>query len=359
MRNAINKDLALIMLVMSVMLGSGTFHKVFGSEGSEKVSTTGKNVDTFNYERYSAYRPSQYSDATGLAEDRSQQYKAADSKLIASHLQSKNIFAPSVLAQALYGASAGGAAKGASELTNSKGESLAQQATDPTSPLVQLRFQNSFIPESFDSSGYANTFEIQPVIPWKAPWGQLMITRPTFSFPQIANPDGPVSGTSGMGDTSLLHLFITKKKWGATGLGFNMTLPTATDDRLGSGKWQAGPAAVFVYTKIPKWQLGGLIDNNWSFDTNRHGKKNVNKMSIQWLVNYHYKPGYYVGWGDLPMTFNWKNGKQNIPLNIKWGHTTKIGKQPVDMYVQPFYTPSHDGLSNKYGVKFNLTFLFP
>jgi hypothetical protein len=59
------------------------------------------------------------------------------------------------------------------------------------------------------------------------------------------------------------------------------------------------------------------------------------------------------------MTFNWENGKQDIPLNVRLGHTTKIGKQPVDMYVQPFYTAVHEGPSGEYGVKFNMTFLFP
>jgi hypothetical protein len=252
------------------------------------------------------------------------------------------------------------AAKPESGSKGSGGESLAEQATDPTSPLIQFRIENSFMPESFDSSGYANTLEIQPVIPWKAPWGQLMITRPTIPFPTpTANPDGPVSDTAGLGDIDLLHLFITKTKWGAYGLGFNMTFPTATDDRLGSGKWQAGPAGVVVYKGIPKWQIGGLLYNNWSFDTNRSGRENVDKMFIQWLVNYHYEPGWYVGWGDLPWTFNWKNGKQNMPLSAKWGHTTKIGNQPVDMFVQPFYTTAHEGASGEYGVKIGITFLFP
>jgi hypothetical protein len=360
MRNVINKDLALIMLVIIVMLGSGTFHDAFGLEESEKVSVTDENMDfLLRYERYMADRYGLHSDGTGLTEDLSQQDKAVDSTLYASHLRSQNIFAPSALAQALYGASVADAAKGASASKDAGGQSLAEQATDPTAPLVQLRFQNSFVPESFDSTGYANTTEIQAVIPWKAPWGQPMITRPTFLFPLTADPDGTVNETSGMGDTDMLHFFISKQEWGTTALGVNVVFPTATDTRLGSGKWQGGPAAALVYTKIPKLQLGALVYNNWSLDTNRHGKENVNKMYIQWVVNYHFEPGWYVGWGDLPMSFNWKNGKQNIPLCGKLGHTTKIGKQPVDMFIQPFYTISHDGPSGEYGAKFNLTFLFP
>jgi hypothetical protein len=48
-----------------------------------------------------------------------------------------------------------------------------------------------------------------------------------------------------------------------------------------------------------------------------------------------------------------------MPLSIKWGHTTKIGKQPVDMFIQPFYTTAHDGASGQWGIKFNLAFLLP
>jgi hypothetical protein len=238
-------------------------------------------------------------------------------------------------------------------------DSLAEKATNPTAPLIQFRMQNSFIPESFDSSGYSNVFEIQPVIPWKAPWGQPMITRPTIPIALTADPDGPINETSGLSDIDLLHLFIYKQKWGALGLGFSTVFPTATDERLGSGKWQAGPAVVAIYQKIPKWQLGALVYNNWSYETNRSGKENIDKMYVQFIANYHYKPAWYVGAGDLPWTFNWRNGKQNFPLSVKWGHTTKIGRQPVDMFVQPFYTVAHEGASSKWGIKFNLTLLFP
>jgi hypothetical protein len=177
-----------------------------------------------------------------------------------------------------------------------------------------------------------------------------MLTRPTLLFPLTADPDGPVNETSGMGDISLLHHFIFHRDWGAFGLGVNAVFPTATDQRLGSGKWQAGPSAVVFYKKIPKWQIGALVYNNWSYATNRSGKENVNKFYVQWLVNYHYKPDWYVGAGDLPWTFNWRNGKYNTPLNVKWGHTTKIGKQPVDMFVQPFYTTAHEGASAAWGL---------
>jgi hypothetical protein len=43
--------------------------------------------------------------------------------------------------------------------------SLAEQATNPTAPLVQFRMQNTFIPETFDSTGYSNAAEIQTLIP--------------------------------------------------------------------------------------------------------------------------------------------------------------------------------------------------
>lgn len=237
--------------------------------------------------------------------------------------------------------------------------SLGMKATDPTADLIQFQIQNSFVPSSFDSSGYSNSFVIQPVIPWRTHGGQLMITRPTIPIILSADPDGPINETSGLGDISLLHVFIHPTEWGNIAYGFNVVFPSATDERLGSGKWQAGPALAVIYKKIPKLQLGALLYNNWSFATNRSGKENVNEMFVQWVVNYHYKPGWYVGVGDEPWKFNWRNGKQNIPLSLRWGHITKIGKQPVNIFVQPFYTVAHDGPTAEWGVKLNVTLLFP
>ena len=66
-----------------------------------------------------------------------------------------------------------------------EGESGGGDSNDPTAPVMQLRFQNLFGPESFDASGYSNQFILQPVIP-------LMINDDGFFEYRIFRPTIPV-----------------------------------------------------------------------------------------------------------------------------------------------------------------------
>ena len=68
------------------------------------------------------------------------------------------------------------------------------------------------------------------------------------------------------------------------GVGPAFALPTATDPRLGSGQWSAGPSLVaLLLTK--QVVTGFLINNLWSFagDDNRAA---VNAMTLQPFFNY-------------------------------------------------------------------------
>ena len=244
------------------------------------------------------------------------------------------------------------------------GASLAEKATDPTSILTQFQLQNVFIPSTYDADGYSNQFILQPVLPMKTGWDLFptQIIRPTLPLNVLtADPDGPIGETSGIGDLLVFDLFLPKReKWGTWGVGPVAIFPTASDDRLGQGQWQLGPAFVLLYSAIPKWQVGALIQNPISFagDSDRD---RVSTLSIQPIAVRHLEDGWYVGIGDLPASYEWLNGNYNIPLNFKIGKITKIGKQPVNIFVEPFWTPSefHKGPAAEWGIKFNLTLLFP
>jgi hypothetical protein len=244
------------------------------------------------------------------------------------------------------------------------GPSMAEKATNPTSILTQLQLQNVFIPSTYDADGYSNQFIIQPVLPMKTGWDTfpMHIIRLTLPLNVLtADPDGPINETSGVGDLTVFDLFRAKpKKWGAWGIGPVAVFPTASDDRLGQGKYQLGPAFMLVNSAVPKWQFGVLIQNPISFagDSDRDS---VSTLSVQPIAIRHFQDGWYAGLGDMPMTREWLNGDYNFPLNLRIGKVTKIGKQPVNMFIQPFWTPSgfHKGQAAEWGIKFNLTLLFP
>jgi len=76
------------------------------------------------------------------------------------------------------------------------------------------------------------------------------------------NPVDIFSGrTTGLGNSTCLGLFSPREGidvgagkfvWGA---GFDITVPTATEDVLGTGKWSGGPGLLGAYLG-PKWKLG-------------------------------------------------------------------------------------------------------
>ena len=67
----------------------------------------------------------------------------------------------------------------------------------------------------------------------------------------------------------------------AWGVGFDLGMPTASEDIPGSGKWSAGPAALGAYLG-PKWKLGALVQQYWDFagDSDR---ADVNLTKLQYL----------------------------------------------------------------------------
>ena len=114
-----------------------------------------------------------------------------------------------------------------------------------------------------------------------------LISAPGGIVAPPAIPEGvPGSRVFGLGDINY-SLFLSPARPGKViwGVGPSLTLPTATDDQLGSRKWSAGPAVVLL-TQPPPWSLGVLIGNLWSCagDADR---RDVNQFILQPFVNYN------------------------------------------------------------------------
>lgn len=126
------------------------------------------------------------------------------------------------------------------------------------------------------------------------------------------NPE-PIPGPNvfGLGDLTdaVLYTRTTPKglMWGA---GVAVGLPIATDDRLGSGKWQAGPA-VRLGIKAGAWRFGLLAANRWSVagDSDR---ADVNQLLMRGLVRRTLGEKWFFIYGPI-MTANW-----NAAAGQKW-----------------------------------------
>ena len=131
-----------------------------------------------------------------------------------------------------------------------------------------------------------NVLNIQPVVPLHLNQDWNLITR---SIMPVIYQSPFFRGDStdfGLGDFNPAFFFSPKKPipvapgvglvWGA---GPVFAFPTATDPRLRTEKWSAGPTFVAVLLS-KKIVTGFLINNLWSF-AGDEDRRNVNAMTLQ------------------------------------------------------------------------------
>jgi len=143
----------------------------------------------------------------------------------------------------------------------------------------------------------------------------------------------------------------------------NTAFPTAGDnDFTGNGKWQAGPAALYINMQTPKLQWGLFGYQLWDYasSSGNSDRPGVSKLSLQPIFAKHFKKGWYLGSPDTPQTYDWNAGKWTWALGAQAGRVQKFGNQPVKWYGEFLYNPEDDnGATSEWEFKANLTFLFP
>ena len=243
--------------------------------------------------------------------------------------------------------------------------SLAAAATNPVANLIQFQLQDDYNWSNYNSSGAGNAFIIQPVIPIALPWEAvpLVITRTTIPYVHTPGLDS-VGHKNGFGDTTFLGLFIPNfgLKGQTIGFGPTVVIPTAgNNDFTGSGKWQAGPAFVYINTKSStQWGFFGF--QQWSFASTDSGKDrpSVSKLSLQPFITHHFGKGWFVGTPDGPQVYDFNTNKWTLQLGPQLGRVFRIGKQPVKLFGAVYHNPiDNGGPSAKWTAKIGITFLFP
>src|SRR5262249_48598545 len=174
-------------------------------------------------------------------------------------------------------------------------------------------------------------------------------------FPQLSLLTFPVAVTlpgdvTGFGDVRLADIAVLDPGYSVLfGLGATLVFPTASTPLTGQGKWQAGPAAAIAFSPR-NWLLGVFLQNPISFagDPRRAA---TNALFLQPFVTYQLGGGWFLR-SQPQMVFNWKSGKQVLPLDLGVGRVFKIGRQDVNLFVESFWNISHDGPSPRYGITF-------
>jgi hypothetical protein len=281
-----------------------------------------------------------------------------------------------------------------------KDEELVKQLSNPVASLISVPFQANwdFRMGPLDK-GTQFRLNFQPVIPisLNQDWNVIVrtiipyisqenvFTGPLPSFPGVPSnilkqfPAGqrdaidraaekafdkavrkvPVDRhQDGLSDTTQSFFFAPKEPVGGWIIGFGPALlyPTATDDRLGTEKWAAGPTALVLQQKNG-WTYGVLANHLWSYVGNSD-RNDLNSTFVQPFLSYATKTHTTIGINS-ESTYDWETSQWTVPLNGTVSQLVKIGKLPVQFTVGGRYYAEGPSGAPEWGLRFVITPLFP
>ncbi|MFZ9032725.1 MAG: transporter [Anaerohalosphaeraceae bacterium] len=246
-------------------------------------------------------------------------------------------------------------------------DALAAAAQNPVASMYSLPFEFTF--DFGADDGDASILNIQPVIPvTMGDWNYISriivplldLNGNSAGIPSIPNGTTGSGDVSGLGDINYT-LFLSPAKAGEViwGVGPSVSFPTATDDRLGSEKYSAGPSAVFL-TQPKPWTLGLLVRNLWSF-AGESDRKSVNQFLAQPFVNYNLDKGWYLT-SQPVITANWNadsGDRWTIPVGGGVGKIMKIGNQPVNIRLASYWNADKPDGGPDWSIVFAFQLMFP
>ena len=248
-------------------------------------------------------------------------------------------------------------------------EPLAEGEYDPTASLAQIQVRDIYTPAQYGTDAQPNALQIRPIANiapfWLIPCEQLF--RPTLRIVSAARGKGSSTAT-GYDDMQLLDLFVMrwpntnaiKFRWA---LGPFFILPTASNQQLGQGAWQLGPATAFSFRGIPGLDLAGLIQQASSFAYTSSHSKPTSVLTIQPIVTYQLGRGWYLKSSDSTWTINLRrNTSTVIPVNAGFGKLWRVSPGiAIDTSTSCEWTVYRQSAPRapQFSMLFQITMLFP
>jgi hypothetical protein len=248
----------------------------------------------------------------------------------------------------------------------SKDGDLRAAVQNPISSLVSLPFKFTF--DFGATNGDASILNIQPVVPvtvgnWnlvnRAIIPIIDSPGPVAGIPSNPSP-APGNGATGLGDINY-SLYFSPVDYGKViwGVGPSITLKTATDDQLGSGKWSAGASAIALTQ--PSWGSVGILGRQlWSF-AGDDDRADVSQFLLEPFANYNLSNGWFLI-TDMVATANWEAASGQVwtvPIGGGAGRVFKIGNQAINSRLEAYYNVINPDAAPDWSVSFTFQFLFP
>jgi hypothetical protein len=199
-----------------------------------------------------------------------------------------------------------------------------------------LFFQNYYAPTVYGTPGPNNLLDLRTLMV-----SGRQIVRATLPISSSGNTND--NQPSGLGDFNVFDAcrLTPQQSKNVLATGPLVVAPTATNSNLGQGKWQAGVAAVDVYSVSPGSLLIGIFNWQHSF-AGEHSRPEAQSVVFQPIAALAIGGGYYFRSSGV-WTFDIVNDKDLIPLGVGFGKVFKVHNVIVNASIEPQVTVYHNG----------------
>ena len=215
------------------------------------------------------------------------------------------------------------------------------QANNPLANFTAFNLHNYYIPELTDSDEDANQFWMRFAKPFSIGQTKWLMRA---SLPINTYPVPPGLGhKTGLGDLNIFAAYLMDigNPQIAFGIGPQITMPTATEDALGSEQWSAGLVNTLFNFASPKFQYGYLLSWQASF-AGEDDRADVNSAAFQPFLFYQLGGGTYLR-STGAMVYNLENDDYSVPIGLGIGQVIPSDKIVYNLFVEPQVSVADEG----------------
>ena len=244
-------------------------------------------------------------------------------------------------------------------------EQLSKEIANPLAQIWNLTFQYNYTNiggDLVDGDEHIQTLLFEPVLPIPIGEKYMFFARPVITYIEGPTEIGITGGTPSVplahgsersaefGDIILPVGFGEVKPQGwSWGGGISFIFPTSNNDLLGSHQYQAGPAAVALWSN-EKWMVGTFAQHWWGFkddgadDSDPVIKaahdRDLNHSDIQYFIVHHLPDAWQLR-ASPHITIDWSassGNKLTLPIAFGVGKMFKLGPMPVMLMAEYQYS---------------------
>ena len=239
-------------------------------------------------------------------------------------------------------------------------QEMAKKLSNPVANLISIPVKFNYDENiGQDDKGSRTTVTIQPVIPVNFNEDWNIISRTIIPMVSQKNISGIVD-EEGLGDIISTNWFSPKAPsdsgW-IWGVGPVLSLPTATEDILGTKQWSVGPSALALKQEGPITY--GFLAHHLFSVAGDNDRQEVSSTFMQPFFAYATKTGVSYSL-NTEATYDHENKDWSVPINAKVSKVTKIGGQLMQFGANlRYWVDSPNSGPEGFGFTLDMVFLIP